>query len=286
MRLIEDLESSVKRSIDYALEEDQVHEDITSLAAISPDRRGKAQVIAKQRLRLAGLIFLPSVFQAVDEALDIQLHAEEGQDCEKGEVLATIYGSARSILAGERTGLNLLQHAAGIATITGKCVQEVSGFDCDILDTRKTLPGLRALQKYAVKIGGGKNHRVSLSDRFLIKNNHLALVRMDFTSPISEAIRRARALRPEVKIEVEVENLAQLAEALESNADLILLDNMDVETVREAVRITCGRAYLEASGGMNLSNIRAYAEAGVNGISIGALTHSVAAADICLRVIP
>ncbi len=265
-----------------ALAEDKVNDDITSLAIIGRSLNAEAQILLKQRSKIAGLIFLPRVFHAIDPNLSMQLHVEEGQDCEKGEALATIHGSARSILAGERTALNLLQHASGIATFTAKCVEETKGFCCDILDTRKTLPGLRELQKYAVKIGGGKNHRFNLSERFLIKNNHLALMERN---SISEAIDKARALRADVKIEVEVEDLEQLFEALESKADFILLDNMDVEMVREAVEMTKGRAYLEASGGMNLSTIRSFAATGINGISVGALTHSPPAVDICLRMV-
>jgi nicotinate-nucleotide pyrophosphorylase (carboxylating) len=199
-------------------------------------------------------------------------------------VIASMKGKAHSILAGERTLLNLLQHASGIAHLTAQCVSAVKGFQCDILDTRKTLPGLRAFQKYAVTVGGGKNHRFHLQEHFLIKNNHLKILKETASRPVYEAIRRARALHPEAKIEIEVENLAMLEEALEEKADLIMLDNMNPSLVAEAVRIARAQAYLEASGGITLDNVRKYAAAGVDGISIGALTHSAKAVDISLRM--
>lgn len=267
-----------------ALEEDQAHADATSLACIPADLNVEAKVKLKQVATLAGLQFLPWIFQAVNPKINVALHGKEGEVCGDGMILATLHGPARSILSAERCALNLLQHLCGIATTTAQFVKEVKGYSCDILDTRKTLPNLRMLQKYAVSVGGGINHRFSLADRILIKNNHLSLLRQSSRHPIEEAIKKARMARPHAKIEVEVEDLNMLEEALSANADQILLDNMDLEMVQEAVRLTDKRAYLEASGRMTLSKVRPFAAAGVDGISIGALTHSVSSIDISLCI--
>ncbi|MBS0603627.1 MAG: carboxylating nicotinate-nucleotide diphosphorylase [Verrucomicrobia bacterium] len=281
---IEGLDQEVRRTILLALTEDRAAFDITSEACISPEKTTRADFVIKQNSRVAGLRFLPMICCAIDETLSWQVHAADGEVCADGMVLASIEGKARSILSGERTALNILQHASGIAHLTSEFVQAVKGFSCDILDTRKTLPGLRAIQKYAVVVGGGKNHRFHLEDRFLIKNNHLKLLKESTAHPVYEAVLRARILQPDARIEVEVENMEMLEEALDAKADLILLDNMAPLLVAEAVKIAKGKAYLEASGGINLSNVRDYAAAGVNGISIGALTHSVTAVDISLRM--
>lgn len=281
---MENLEQEVRRTILLALNEDRSTKDITSQACISPEKMVRADFILKQNSKVAGLRFLPWICETLDASLKWQVYAFEGEEYSDGMTLASMEGYAQAILAGERTALNLLQHASGIAHLTAQYVKAVAGFNCEILDTRKTLPGLRAIQKYAVAIGGGKNHRFHLEERFLIKNNHLALLKEVFPHPVLEAIRRAKILQPQTKIEVEVENLASLEEALQGKADLILLDNMPPATVAEAVKITQGKAYLEASGGITLTNVREYASAGVNGISIGALTHSVTAVDISLRI--
>ncbi len=281
---MEHLEQEVRRTIILALTEDRTAKDITSQACVPKDQWIRADFVLKQNSRVAGLRFLPWICETIDSSLKWQVHAFEGGDYGEGMVLASIEGAARSILAGERTALNLLQHASGVAHLTSRYVDAVKEFPCEILDTRKTLPGLRAIQKYAVKMGGGKNHRFHLEERFLIKNNHLALLKETCARPVLEAIHRARILQPQVKIEVEVESLAALEEALQGKADVILLDNMFPSAVAEAVKIAGGRVYLEASGGITLENVRDYAETGVNGISIGALTHSVAAVDISLRI--
>ena len=281
---MEHLEQEVRRTIILALNEDRTAKDITSQACVPEDRWIRADFVLKQNSRVAGLRFLPWICETIDSSLKWQVHAFEGGDYGEGMILASIEGAARSILAGERTALNLLQHASGVAHLTSRYVDAVKEFPCDILDTRKTLPGLRAIQKYAVKMGGGTNHRFHLEERFLIKNNHLALLKETTARPVLEAIHRARILQPQAKIEVEVESLAALEEALQGKADVILLDNMFPTAVAEAVKIAGGRTYLEASGGITLENVRDYAAAGVNGISIGALTHSVAAVDISLRI--
>lgn len=281
---MEHLEQEVRRTIILALNEDRTAKDITSQACVSENRWVRADFVLKQNSRVAGLRFLPWICETIDSSLKWQVHAFEGGDYGEGMILASIEGTARSILAGERTALNLLQHASGVAHLTSRYVDAVKEFPCEILDTRKTLPGLRAIQKYAVKMGGGKNHRFHLEERFLIKNNHLALLKETTARPVLEAIHRARILQPQAKIEVEVESLAALEEALQGKADVILLDNMFPSAVVEAVKIAGGKAYLEASGGITLENVREYAAAGVNGISIGALTHSVAAVDISLRI--
>jgi len=274
----------IKHAIVIALREDRARDDITSEACLPEEAQVRADIVLKQNAKIAGLAFLPWVFEAVDPDVKFEMIAEDGIQAESGTVLATIRGKARSLLAAERVALNIVQHASGIATLTAAYVKEIEGFACDILDTRKTLPGLRALQKYAVKVGGGKNHRFHLQEAFLIKNNHIQVLRKYHDTPLSEAIIRARALQPEAKIEIEVEDIAMLKEALAAKADLILLDNMPTEMMKECVEITAGRAYLEASGGMTLKRLRETAESGVNGISIGALTHSVSAIDISLRV--
>jgi nicotinate-nucleotide pyrophosphorylase (carboxylating) len=279
---MEYLEQQVRRTISLAFEEDHTGQDITSLACISPQQTTRAEIVLKQNSKVAGLRFLPWACQIVDPSLTCEILASDGKDYEAHTVMARIEGKAHSILALERTALNLLQHASGIAQQTAQYVNAVKEFSCDILDTRKTLPGLRALQKYAVVMGGGKNHRFHLEDRFLIKNNHLKLQQTSHS--VAEAIRRARTWKPQAQIEVEVENLADVQEALKEQVEMILLDNMTPSVVAKAVALANGKAYLEASGGITLDNVKEYAATGVNGISIGALTHSVRAVDLSLRM--
>jgi nicotinate-nucleotide pyrophosphorylase (carboxylating) len=259
--------------ITRSLKEDCIEQDITSLACIDPDTVVSADFLLKEDAKIAGLAFLPAFFSG----LDISFAVNEGEECKAQTVLARVKGPAQSILSRERSALNFLQHASAIATLTARFVKEVADLECDILDTRKTLPSLRALQKYAVRIGGGKNHRYDLASHFLIKDNHLA------KGTIKEAIARARKFDPDKIIEVEVTTLAQLEEALQAMPERILLDNMSLEEMQKAVILAKGRAYLEASGGITLACVRSVAETGVNGISIGALTHSACAIDISLE---
>jgi nicotinate-nucleotide pyrophosphorylase (carboxylating) len=278
------LETDVRRCIQHALEEDRVHEDITSIACLEESAQTEAYLLLKQRALIAGLPFLSWIFHCVDPSIQLHCHVQEGQECPPGTILAHITGPARALLSCERTALNLLQHASGIATLTNAFVRAVEGYPCDILDTRKTLPGLRHLQKYAVAVGGGKNHRFDLNERFLIKNNHLAHLKKHTEEPIKEAIQKARALYPNKAIEVEVESLEMLQASLEAKAEFILLDNMSLDLLAQAVCLAKGKAYLEASGGVNLTSARSIAKTGVDGISIGALTHSVSAIDISFRI--
>jgi nicotinate-nucleotide pyrophosphorylase (carboxylating) len=208
----------------------------------------------------------------------MQVLVRDGQVCQPGTILALLNGPARSLLSAERVALNFLQHLCGVATLTAKCVAKAEGTACQILDTRKTILGLRSLQKYAVKSGGGTNHRFHLGDRILIKNNHLAL------ASLGDCIRRARSQFPLGWIEVEIDSINQLEDAISTGVNATLLDNMSPEQVRECVVLARKRVYLEASGGITLDNLASYAATGVDGISIGALTHSAPAVDMSMRI--
>lgn len=271
----------VDRLIELALEEDLGPGDVTTQALIPPDRKGAAQIRAKEPLVVAGLPVAQRVFQKLEARVQFFPSAGEGQEVAAGAVLAQVRGPLAAILTGERTALNFLMRLSGIATFTRRMVSAVSGFPAAIVDTRKTTPGWRALEKYAVRLGGGRNHRFGLFDGVLIKNNHLAVV-----GSIAEAVRRAREKAHHLlKIEVEVTSLKELEEALAAGADVIMLDNLDEATMAEAVKLTAGRALLEASGGMTLERLPKVAATGVNLISMGALTHSAPAVDIHLRII-
>lgn len=271
----------IDRLIDLALEEDLGAGDVTTQALIPPDLMGEAHIRAKERLVVAGLPVAAQVFHKVDSSLIFEPQAEEGQEVEPGTVLALLAGPAAPILTGERVALNFLMHLSGIATFTRRMVSLIAGSPAALMDTRKTTPGMRLLEKYAVRLGGGHNHRLGLFDAVLIKNNHLAAV-----GPISRAIRLARENAPHaLQVEVEVTDLAGLQEALDAGADVIMLDNMDEATMARAVAITGGRARLEASGGMTRERLPQVAATGVDFISMGALTHSAPAVDIHLRFI-
>jgi nicotinate-nucleotide pyrophosphorylase (carboxylating) len=269
--------AQIEDIVERALAEDLP--DITTEAIFEPGEKGNAYFLAKEEGIVAGLRFARAVFTFIDASTRFEETVADGARVEPGAIVATIEGTVRSLLTGERTALNLLQRASGIATATRRYVDAVAGTKAKIYDTRKTMPGLRALDKYAVTVGGGENHRYALHDMFLIKNNHI-----DRAGSIAKAVGRARASgRPE-KVMVEVRDLAELEQALAAGADLILLDNMDRRTMTEAVRLTAGRVPLEASGGVSLSTVRAIAETGVDRISVGAITHSVKALDISMRV--
>jgi nicotinate-nucleotide pyrophosphorylase (carboxylating) len=271
----------IDRLIDLALEEDIGPGDVTTRALIPPDLMGEAHIRAKQPLVVAGLPVAARVFYKVDSSLVFEPQAAEGQEVEPGTVLARLTGPAAPILTGERSALNFLMHLSGIATFTRRMVKQVAGSPAVLTDTRKTTPGWRVLEKYAVRLGGGRNHRFGLYDAVLIKNNHLTAV-----GSITEAIRLSRAnAPPSLRVEVEVADLAGLQEALDAGADVIMLDNMDEETMARAVALTAGRAQLEASGGMTRERLPRVAVSGVNCISMGALTHSAPAADIHLRLV-
>lgn len=263
------------------LDEDIGHGDITTSAVVPAEATGKARIEARQDLVVAGLPFARLCFAAVAPDTTMWSAAvEEGDRVRGGDALARIEGRLATILTAERTALNLLMRLSGIATLTRSFVDAIQGTDAQIMDTRKTTPGLRKLEKYAVQIGGGRNHRFGLFDAVLIKDNHLRVA-----GGIRPAVQAVRNRHPEgTVVQVEVTNLSELDEALDAGANAILLDNMTREMVRDAVRRTDGRAVLEASGGITIDSVRAYAETGVDRISIGALTHSAPAADIALEV--
>lgn len=268
----------IDRLIEQALLEDIHTGDITTLAVVPGARPASARLIAKESLVMAGIGTAARVFTFLDPDIRFDACVNDGEKVTAGTVLATIQGEAAQLLMGERVSLNLLQRMCGIATLTASFVDAVAGTTTRIVDTRKTTPGLRQLEKYAVRVGGGINHRTGLYDGVLIKENHIAAA-----GGITEAIRRARAYIPHtLKIEIETENLLQVDEALAAGADIIMLDNMSLDDMRTAVSIIGGRALVEASGGVNLERVRAIAETGVDIISVGALTHSPRAMDISM----
>jgi nicotinate-nucleotide pyrophosphorylase (carboxylating) len=253
--------------------------DITSESIFAPGECGRARFLVKAAGVLAGLPFASAVFEAVDPTSSFRALAKDGDDVAAGDVVAEVEASVVALLGGERTALNLLQRASGIATTTKRYVDAVRGTRAKIYDTRKTAPGLRALDKYAVRCGGGENHRIGLFDMFLIKNNHV-----DRAGSITNAVERIRRRGLAQKIMVEVRNFGELEEALGLEPDFILLDNMTPDELRRAVERTAGAVALEASGGVTLESVRAIAESGVDRISVGALTHSVMALDISMRI--
>jgi nicotinate-nucleotide pyrophosphorylase (carboxylating) len=255
--------------------------DLTSMACIDAEARLTAHFVARAEGVLAGLACARLAFASLDRQVAFTAQATDGERIGAGQPLARVEGNARAILAGERVALNLLSRLCGIASLTALYVAEVRGTKARIIDTRKTTPGLRALEKYAVRCGGGSNHRFGLGDAILIKDNHVAAC-----GGIAEALRRARAdVGHMVKVEVEVDSLGQLREALEAGADIVMLDNFTLEGLRAAVALTADRALLEASGGVSLETVSAIAQAGVDLISVGALTHSARALDIGLDVV-
>ncbi len=274
-----ELQANVERIIADALHEDIGEGDITSQLLLPDDLIGTYAVVAREPLVVAGIDVLMRVFQVVDSSLQVIIHAQDGQQHQAGEALAEISGPVSSILTAERTVLNLLQRMCGVATLTRRYVDAVAGTDAVILDTRKTMPGMRYLDKYACLCGVAQNHRLRLDDRILIKDNHIVAV-----GSITEAIQRARAGAPaDMIIEVECDTLEQVKEALDASPDVILLDNMKPDMLREAVAMRGDRSVkLEASGGVTLQTIRSIADTGVDYISIGALTHSAVAVDIGL----
>lgn len=272
--------TEVQRTIQRALEEDIGPGDVTSSWTLSPDLHGHARVVAKATGIVAGLGVVRGVFAALDERVEVRALVEDGSAVSPGDVLATVQGPIRSILSGERVALNFLQRMSGIATLTRRYADAVCGTNAVILDTRKTTPGLRILEKMAVRLGGGQNHRSGLYDMVLIKDNHIAA-----TGSISMAVQAVQAHNTAgLKVEVEVKNLAELRDALELGVDRIMLDNMDLERMRKAVALVAGRVELEASGGITLENVAAVAQTGVDYISVGALTHSAPALDISLDI--
>jgi nicotinate-nucleotide pyrophosphorylase (carboxylating) len=266
-----------------ALGEDRGPADITTRACVSPEVHASARIFAKESCILAGLPVAEQVFREVDIALVLTPRAQDGAALKPGDTALEICGSAASILTGERSALNFIQQLSGVATETRRYVEAVAGTQVKILDTRKTAPGLRALQKYAVRCGGGTNHRIGLYDQFLIKDNHLALMGQGRT--LADAIKAARDLDPDVPLEVEADRLDQVAEIARHGVDIILLDNMSLDEMRACVDLIAGRAKTEASGNMTLDRVRDVAATGVDFISVGALTHSVRAIDFSLEIL-
>ncbi|MEB3103279.1 carboxylating nicotinate-nucleotide diphosphorylase [Ferviditalea candida] len=273
--------NQLEKQIESWLDEDLGSGDVTTLSTIPPDHYSKAVIHVKEDGVIAGLPVAELVFRTVDPSLVFRHVMKEGDQVVKGTIVAELEGSSRSILMGERLALNLLQRMSGIATTTHRYAERVKGYNVRVVDTRKTTPGLRALEKYAVKVGGGHNHRQGLYDAVMIKDNHIKA-----SGGIALAIRSARSRIPHtMKIEVEVENMAQLEEALTAGADIIMLDNVEIERMREAVekiKTASSHVIVEASGGVTLDNIREIAMTGVDVISAGALTHSIKSLDISL----
>ncbi|GIW39919.1 MAG: nicotinate-nucleotide diphosphorylase (carboxylating) [Candidatus Binatia bacterium] len=261
-----------------ALEEDLGRGDVTSELLVPPEAAIEGRIVAKAEGVLAGSFLLPLVFEEAGGGVRVVSVLGDGVRLRPGSVVARVEGRARTLLAGERVALNLLGHLSGIATLTSKFAERVAGTKAVVVDTRKTLPGLRALEKYAVRVGGGKNHRFGLDDGILVKENHVAVV-----GGVRRAVEMARARRPHLlRVEVECRTLAEVEEALGAGADAILLDNMGVADVRRAVELVAGRALVEASGGISLENVREVAAAGVDFVSVGALTHSAPALDFSM----
>ena len=270
----------VDSMVSVALQEDLGYGDITSQAVVGPNIKARGEFVAKQDFVLAGWPVVVRTFHHVSERITVEGVCRDGDAVAQGCVFGNVSGPAARLLSGERVALNFLQRLSGIATLTQQFVEAVSGTGTTILDTRKTTPGLRALEKYAVRTGGGRNHRFGLSDGVLIKENHITAA-----GGVAEAIRKARTTIDHLKkIEIEVTTFEELNQALDAGADAILLDNMTPSQVKDAVQRTGGRVPLEVSGGVHLGNVREYAMTGVNFISVGALTHSFKSADISLEL--
>ncbi len=262
-----------------ALQEDAAFNDLTTIATVVSNRRSRATLVARQTGVVCGLPLALEAFRLLDAKATVRIEHEDGVRVKAGEPVLFVTGHARGLLSAERVALNYLQRLSGIATLTWRYVDAVRGTNAKILDTRKTTPGWRALEKYAVRAGGGTNHRMDLSTGVLIKDNHLAALDGD----VAKAVERARAIAPAgVKIEVECDRVEQVERAADAGADIILLDNMPLETMTACVKIVAGRAILEASGGVSLPTVRAIAETGVDWISVGALTHSAPSMDLAL----
>ena len=275
-------DEEIRHAVQVALAEDVGAGDITTLATVPPNAVAKAVMIAREPLVVAGLPVAEAVFRELSPALRITRAAKDGDPVKAGCPLLQVDGPAQAILTAERVALNFIQRLSGIATLTSQFVDAVKKTRARILDTRKTTPGLRRLEKYAVTCGGGHNHRIGLFDHLLIKDNHLAALRNQPPNPIAAAVTRAREKYPGREVEVEADTLDQVEQALEAGADIILLDNMNLVQLRVAVQQAKGRAKTEASGGVNLASVRQIAETGVDYISVGALTHSARAVDIAL----
>lgn len=274
-----EIPSQVSAFIQRALEEDIGHGDITTTGLIQEKARSRAAYIAKSNFILAGIHLCGEVYKLIDPRLNFKILAKEGNRVQKNDILARVSGSTRSILLGERVSLNILQRLSGIATLTRTYVKKVKGTKAKIFDTRKTTPCMRFMEKYAVRVGGGNNHRFGLFDGILIKDNHIKAV-----GSLKKTIDAMKGRDHLLKIEVEVNSVKTFLEALKAGADIIMFDNMPVKDIEKAVKMSKGKVLLEASGGITLDNVSDIAHTGVDFISVGALTHSAAAADISLKI--
>ena len=272
----------IRRAVQLALHEDIGSGDVTTLATVPETAVSVAVMRARDSLVVAGLAFAEAAFRELSTAVKIETPVQDGQRVGDGDTLLKISGPSRAILTAERVALNFVQRLSGVATLTAQFVDAVKDTHTQILDTRKTTPGWRRFEKYAVACGGGRNHRIGLFDMVLIKDNHLAALREERPNAIAAAVARAREKFPQLKVEVEADTLEQVEQAADAGADIILLDNMNLVQLRLAVQKIRGRAQTEASGGVNLASVRAIAETGVDFISVGALTHSARAVDIGL----
>lgn len=284
--MIELANREIAEAVTAALLEDVGRGDVTTRAIISPSAVVRARMVAREPLVPAGLAFVTATFKALSRRIKVNTLAKDGEPVGGGAVLLELTGPARPVLTAERVALNFIQRLSGVATTTAAFVREVEGTNVKILDTRKTTPGWRRFEKYAVQCGGGRNHRLGLFDMFLIKDNHLVTLRKERGGAIASAVRLCRQYDPALKVEVETDTLDQVKQAVAAGADFILLDNMPPATLREAVKLVNSRAATEASGGVRLENAREIARTGVDFISVGTLTHSARAADIALDFIP
>ena len=275
-------QEEIREAVRHALAEDVGSGDVTTLACVPPEARARALLRAREPIVLAGLDLAVEAFRQLDPNLRTTPQAQDGDAVTAGATVLEIAGSARGILTAERVALNFCQRLSGVATLTARFVAAIQGTRVRILDTRKTTPGWRRFEKYAVARGGGTNHRTGLYDLVLIKDNHLAALRNAQPNAIAAVVDQARKSWPGLRVEVETDTLEQVDQAVASRADIILLDNMDLSTLREAVCRVAGRAQTEASGGVRLDTVRAIAETGVDFVSVGALTHSAAAVDLGL----
>jgi nicotinate-nucleotide pyrophosphorylase (carboxylating) len=272
----------IRAAVKNALAEDIGGGDATTLATVPANATAKAVMRAREPLVFAGIGFAEMAFRELSSKIKIQKLARDGRQIAAGKILLKISGPARAILTAERVALNFVQRLSGVATLTAQFVDAIHGMNAKILDTRKTTPGWRRFEKYAVACGGGKNHRLGLFDMILIKDNHLAALKNEKPNAIAAAVLRTRKKFPTLKVEVEADTLKQVVQAADAGANVILLDNMSLQQLRQAIKIVNGRAKTEASGGVNLKTVRAIAETGVDFISVGALTHSARTMDIGL----
>lgn len=282
-----DLDKEIEQLIEAAIKEDIGTGDITSEACIPPHVNSSGEIVLKQGGVPAGLRYLELLYKKIDPSIEVKVLVKEGTYQKAGTTLAKVSGPARGIITGERVALNLLQHASGVATATYEYVRKLTGLKCDILDTRKTLPGLRALEKYAVIVGGGKNHRFGLDDRFIIKWNHLAFVGSQAKQAIQEAVKLVKNFGKQIPIEVEIHDPKDLDAVLETEAFAVMLCRMSPKVIAECVkkiRKTNKKVYVESLGTITVETVRFFGETGVDGISIGSITHSVPALDIVMRL--